>query len=309
MEALVNEGRQLLSGRIIAPRNQIEADIEEVWRTQIGGVANKPDGTYVLSVKENFFTMGGDSLKAGQVVNAMRKKFKINLSVSDLFASATIEALSAKISSVQQNNSSGGKETGESTPSLAQRLSRGNLTYDATKETWLENKGSDPEQGMHESTEINDHPLSLSLEMVSLDSNEGREKNGAYKDIMYTPENPNKSTHPITMMLQLLPTLIFYPLRKVAVWFFISYPWVLLMNAGWDRFWALVIAIISARVILSIFWPLVGVVAKWVIVGRYKAGCYPLWGSMYLRWWLVEQILQMTGKGVFQQGNTHNKIS
>jgi hypothetical protein len=36
------------------------------------------------------------------------------------------------------------------------------------------------------------------------------------------------------------------------------------------------------------------------LLGRYKAGRYPLWGSMYLRWWIVEQIVNIMGKGFFK---------
>ncbi len=33
---------------------------------------------------------------------------------------------------------------------------------------------------------------------------------------------------------------------------------------------------------------------KWLIVGRFKAGDYPLWGSYYFRWWLVRRIIGVT---------------
>ena len=36
------------------------------------------------------------------------------------------------------------------------------------------------------------------------------------------------------------------------------------------------------------------VAAKWIIIGRYKAGDYPLWGLYYFRCWLVETILQLS---------------
>jgi hypothetical protein len=26
---------------------------------------------------------------------------------------------------------------------------------------------------------------------------------------------------------------------------------------------------------------------KWALMGRYREGNYPLWGWMYLRWWMV----------------------
>ena len=37
-----------------------------------------------------------------------------------------------------------------------------------------------------------------------------------------------------------------------------------------------------------------------MVVGRYKAGRYPLWGTMYLKWWIVEQIINIMGKGFFR---------
>jgi non-ribosomal peptide synthetase-like protein len=71
------------------------------------------------------------------------------------------------------------------------------------------------------------------------------------------------------------------------------------MDAGVGRLRALVIAMIIARVMTGFIFPLFGVLCKWVLVGRYRAGKYPLWGSMYLRWWLTEQTLQIFGKGYF----------
>jgi hypothetical protein len=29
------------------------------------------------------------------------------------------------------------------------------------------------------------------------------------------------------------------------------------------------------------------IVTKWVLMGRYREGNYPLWGRTYLRWWMV----------------------
>jgi len=36
------------------------------------------------------------------------------------------------------------------------------------------------------------------------------------------------------------------------------------------------------------------IAAKWLIIGRYKAGDYPIWGSYYFRCWLVETILHLS---------------
>ena len=57
---------------------------------------------------------------------------------------------------------------------------------------------------------------------------------------------------------------------------------------------------LSAFVIL-LTWPVLltlGLLAKWLIIGRYRPGQYPLWGSYYFRWWLVSRIQAMSGAGV-----------
>lgn len=35
------------------------------------------------------------------------------------------------------------------------------------------------------------------------------------------------------------------------------------------------------------------IAAKWLVVGRLKAGRYPLWGVMYFRWWLTDRIAEI----------------
>ncbi|SHE87734.1 non-ribosomal peptide synthetase terminal domain of unknown function [Seinonella peptonophila] len=34
---------------------------------------------------------------------------------------------------------------------------------------------------------------------------------------------------------------------------------------------------------------ILSIITKWTIIGRYRAGTYPLWGYYYYRWWLVNQ--------------------
>ncbi|CAF1679069.1 unnamed protein product, partial [Adineta ricciae] len=40
------------------------------------------------------------------------------------------------------------------------------------------------------------------------------------------------------------------------------------------------------------------VLIKWILIGRYKEGDFPLWGWMYLRWWTVEQLRNLAMEGV-----------
>lgn len=39
---------------------------------------------------------------------------------------------------------------------------------------------------------------------------------------------------------------------------------------------------------------LVAILGKWAIIGRYRAGRYPLWGSYYIRWWIVSRLQHLS---------------
>ena len=50
--------------------------------------------------------------------------------------------------------------------------------------------------------------------------------------------------------------------------------------------------LLSRLLASAVIMPLTGIGVKWLVIGRYKPGRYPLWGSYYLRWWIVEQTLR-----------------
>jgi len=74
----------------VSPRNALEASIEKIWRTHL-----KCDSA--ISVLASFFNVGGDSLKAGQIVSIMRKELNVPLSVADLFEYPSIADLALKL--------------------------------------------------------------------------------------------------------------------------------------------------------------------------------------------------------------------
>ncbi len=52
-------------------------------------------------------------------------------------------------------------------------------------------------------------------------------------------------------------------------------------------------AILGAFASLMLFYPLmllVPIAVKWILIGRYRPGAYPLWGWFYFRWWLATTI-------------------
>lgn len=67
----------------IAPRDEIETKLVEIWEELLG--------VKKISVNENFFALGGHSIKLIKLVNSYYKIFNIELKLKDLFVLTTIE--------------------------------------------------------------------------------------------------------------------------------------------------------------------------------------------------------------------------
>jgi phthiocerol/phenolphthiocerol synthesis type-I polyketide synthase E len=81
--------RLRLSTEYAEPENSTQQGLVTIWKTFFG---NKPIG-----IKDNFLDLGGDSLKAMSIVNAINKEFDFELTLPELYESPTIEEISAKI--------------------------------------------------------------------------------------------------------------------------------------------------------------------------------------------------------------------
>ncbi len=59
------------------------------------------------------------------------------------------------------------------------------------------------------------------------------------------------------------------------------------------------VAVIAAAFGIAGFPALLGtsILAKWLIIGRYVPGTYPVWGWYYFRWWLVTRLQTISGMG------------
>jgi len=79
----------------VAPRNTAEQMIAGIWAEILG---RKPIG-----IHDNFFDLGGHSLKATQVVSRLRKAFRSEIPLRHLFEFPTIAELAAVIDSLKKN--------------------------------------------------------------------------------------------------------------------------------------------------------------------------------------------------------------
>ncbi|GAB0137222.1 putative secondary metabolism biosynthetic enzyme [Epichloe bromicola] len=110
------------------------------------------------------------------------------------------------------------------------------------------------------------------------------------------------------MLLQLLPVLILYPLRRSAQW--TIQLWLLSRTRFWEdnsvfpgRISNLILSILGASASVTVLFPLIGIALKWIIVGRLKEGQYPMWGAYHTRWWMVQKITSLCGMGYFDLNN------
>jgi thioesterase domain-containing protein/acyl carrier protein len=68
----------------LAPRNELEQQLADIWREVLG---------VTVGVQDNFFELGGHSLKAVQLVTKIRQRCQREVSLTQFFQQATIEGL------------------------------------------------------------------------------------------------------------------------------------------------------------------------------------------------------------------------
>ncbi|KAF5361190.1 hypothetical protein D9758_009022 [Tetrapyrgos nigripes] len=118
------------------------------------------------------------------------------------------------------------------------------------------------------------------------------------------PRPHRSQTHPLVIIIQSIPTLFFNPLKSALTWTILLYTLsrlsIYISASFWERIGALLCSIVISRLIVRIAAPILGIITKWVIIGRYVPGRYPMWSTYYLRWWMVNQALIAGGKGIFR---------
>ena len=92
-----NQTRQISEDTLIAPRNELELQLIQIWKKVLG--------IKDIGVKDDFFELGGDSLLAVKLFAEIEKTFHKKFPLAALFQAPTIEKL-AKILSQEKYSSS-----------------------------------------------------------------------------------------------------------------------------------------------------------------------------------------------------------
>ncbi|WP_327167336.1 amino acid adenylation domain-containing protein [Streptomyces subrutilus] len=85
------EGRDGVGAGYEAPRNEIEDGLTRLWAE-----AFRTDG---IGIHDNFFELGGHSLLAFQLIDEIRRRYSVELSLSDLSTCPTVAELAALVTS------------------------------------------------------------------------------------------------------------------------------------------------------------------------------------------------------------------
>ena len=371
MSALSSIATMLLqSSEIVMPRNDIEAQLVEIYKSVLELSS--------VSVMSSFVLIGGDSLKAGKLISMLRSTWKVKLYVSDLYELQTIEKLGEKIQQLsraaeQQIETASNNSTllsSKSLPSLKHvpqgdsiklasssndasdmklnnplkkkyvfdiesfsvrsKLSKGHSSLFPAADTPLRRASSGSSNSTNSTSSLTVPTYGsvstyISIPLEEGDESAGDDEEGEVKETTATnskemesmkgipkpatgknkSKNRSKSspssTSVIALTIQALPLVLLFPLRRLISLFLVAYFWTLFMANGLEhhRLMSLLLALGTAKLVLDVCGPILAIVLKWLIIGKFKVGKYRLFGAMYLRWWLLEQILKICGRGVF----------
>lgn len=102
-------------------------------------------------------------------------------------------------------------------------------------------------------------------------------------------------------LFQLVPMFIVFPIWQVTRYllFFCFLLWSIGSMPGDRDIGRFIVAYIAFHTSWITITPLIFVAIKWIIIGRYKAGRYPIWGSYYLRWWFVDICRKLFLRGIW----------
>ena len=92
----LDEVKQRAQHTYVAPRNQIEEQLAEIWK-QVFGVER-------VGIHDNFFELGGHSLIATQVIGRVRQMLHTELLARSVFEAPTIAELAAAIAKLEERS-------------------------------------------------------------------------------------------------------------------------------------------------------------------------------------------------------------
>jgi iturin family lipopeptide synthetase A len=78
----------------VLPGNEVESRLADIWGRILGISAEK------ISMKDDFFTLGGSSMEATRLIGQVQQEFGVKLQLKDIFFEQTLESIASVVSTM-----------------------------------------------------------------------------------------------------------------------------------------------------------------------------------------------------------------
>ncbi|MBY7025342.1 MULTISPECIES: non-ribosomal peptide synthetase [Clostridium] len=95
IKELNKNNTEIFNKEVVLPKTEIQHSIYSAWKKILKCES--------LSVTNNFFEVGGDSISAIQCVNLLKNNYNIEISLKDLFESSSIKELESKVNIIEED--------------------------------------------------------------------------------------------------------------------------------------------------------------------------------------------------------------
>jgi non-ribosomal peptide synthetase-like protein len=105
----------------------------------------------------------------------------------------------------------------------------------------------------------------------------------------------SRVTFTLTAILQAISVILLYGLTA-------GFLLLLLFMVGYyesDTYTSTLMVLLVGTLVLLPLMMLISIVVKWLVIGRYKEGVYPLWGFYYFRFWFVKKFVDSVPLSLF----------
>jgi acyl-CoA synthetase (AMP-forming)/AMP-acid ligase II/acetyltransferase-like isoleucine patch superfamily enzyme len=221
----------------------------------------------------SFFHVGGSSLLASQMASRIRKAYKVDFSGADVFRHNTCIGMAQRVQA-----------------QLPEYRSLANSSMESGSTKSLSSSSNHNNSGRGRDGKATKKACSVDLQNVPLELNSLKPESGCFGTLF-----------------QLFPLFGFFPLYQFSRFFlfFMSLLAILHKTPGEHNIFKFIFTVVAFHFLWTLLTPLVFILIKWTVIGRYQEGRYPIWGQYYLRWWFVEVCRKIFGRGVW---GSHNSL-
>ena len=258
------------------PQTEMEEKVADTWR-QLFKMEH-------VGVDQDFFLdLGGHSLLAAQMVTLLRKVAGVEIPVRDVYAYPKIALLAEHLQGLVAAGATNPKDTKQGGAYLKDAVDEISKFLNVRKML-----GS----------------LGRSKDLAAVPVAESRMRAHLKEELEYHKARNRALGRPISetpsgfaATIQALTIITFFVLLSWPIAVVVVFADEILLGH---------LSLVGVAVYLCSFafalWPgilTLSIAAKWLLIGRYKPGTHPLWGTYYVRWWLVSGLQALSGVGMF----------